>query len=149
MAFKYIETGIPGYLQVPKQGSVALYTEWTWEEILRRVATGQSLFSISRDPTMPRDYASVMRWILADESRRALYYEAKAVAAEIIEEEMLDIADDVGEAVDRSNVRLNTRKWLLAVRNKRRFETSTKVETAINIDIGAAMKDADIRVVNK
>ncbi|EOC1307526.1 DNA packaging protein [Cronobacter dublinensis] len=116
-----------------KNGRPSDYTEELAEIICLRLAEGESLRSVCRDEGMPSKQA-VLRWLARNESFRAQYVRAKEEGAEAIAEELFDIADDGsndwmekldkdgeaigyqlnGEHVQRSKLRIDTRKWYLS-----------------------------------
>lgn len=116
-----------------KRGRPSDYTEELAETICLRLAEGESLRSVCRDDDMPSKQA-VLRWLARNESFRAQYVRAKEEGAEAIAEELFDIADDGsndwmekldkdgevigyqlnGEHVQRSKLRIDTRKWYLS-----------------------------------
>lgn len=116
-----------------KCGRPSDYTEKLAEIICLRLAEGESLRSVCRDDDMPSKQA-VLRWLARNEAFRAQYVRAKAEGAEAIAEELFDIADDGtndwmekldkdgeaigyqlnGEHVQRSKLRIDTRKWYLS-----------------------------------
>ncbi|MDQ9195166.1 DNA packaging protein [Cronobacter sakazakii] len=116
-----------------KIGRPSDYTEELAEIICLRLAEGESLRSVCRDEGMPSKQA-VLRWLARNESFRAQYVRAKEEGAEAIAEELFDIADDGsndwmekldkdgeaigyqlnGEHVQRSKLRIDTRKWYLS-----------------------------------
>lgn len=99
------------------------YNQETVEEICVRLATGQSLTSICKDPGMPAKPA-VLRWLARHESFRTQYALAKQEGADAIAEQMFDIADEephmkADGSFDAAYVayakhRTDTRKWYLA-----------------------------------
>lgn len=101
------------------------------DRILARVATSRdSLRTICQDETLP-DVATFFRWLRADTELRDQYAHAKEAQADVIADEMVDISDDAtndymeakgddgaswrlnGEHIQRSRLRVETRKWLL------------------------------------
>lgn len=103
------------------------------DAICERLADGRSLRSICTDEDMP-GLTTVFRW-LADEDKisfRNQYARARETQADALFDEMLDIADDAvndfmerksdeeqgggwqlnGEHVQRTRLRLDTRKWM-------------------------------------
>lgn len=116
-----------------KCGRPSDYTEELAEIICLRLAEGESLRSVCRDDDMPSKQA-VLRWLARNEVFRAQYVRAKEEGAEAIAEELFDIADDGsndwmekldkdgeaigyqlnGEHVQRSKLRIDTRKWYLS-----------------------------------
>ena len=110
------------------------FTKPLAEEILERIADGQSVREITRDESMPA-MSTIFRW-LADEDKtefREHYARACEARTEYIADEILDIADNGdndwmerlgragqslgwqtnGEALGRSSIRIEARKWLL------------------------------------
>ncbi len=113
-----------------KKGRPSLYTEALAAEICRRLAEGETLRAICRDKAMP-DKATVLRW-LADKKKadfRDQYTHAREMQADALFDEALEIADYASddwavdkdgkktldhEHVQRSRLRVDTRKWLMA-----------------------------------
>lgn len=116
-----------------KGGRPSDYSEELAESICLRLAEGESLRSVCRDEGMPCK-KTVLRWISRFPEFRAQYVRAKEEGAEAIAEELFDIADDGsndwmekldrdgeaigwqlnGEHVQRSKLRIDTRKWYLS-----------------------------------
>ena len=107
---------------------------------LERIAGGESLVSVCRSDDMPHR-ATVFRWI-ADPSRpefRDMYARAREAQAEYMADEILEIADDSShdvktierkgelvevvdhDVVQRSKLRVDTRKWLLSKLAPRKY----------------------------
>lgn len=88
-----------------------------------------------------------MRWIKADPQRYKRYLEARDIAAELISNDIVGIADGKDnplEDVQRSKLRVDARKMVMAFDAKERFTTTTKVDISGHqtIDITAAMAPA-------
>ena len=114
-----------------KIGRPTKRTKAVVEEICSRIAGGESLRAICRDEHLP-DRITVLRWALFDESFRNRYVQAREMQAESMADELLEISDDGmndwmerrnadgecvgytlnGEAVQRSKLRVDTRKWI-------------------------------------
>jgi hypothetical protein len=122
--------------------------EACFNRTLETVASGQSLKAALEDYPLAVDYHRFLRWIHKDETRKAQYFEAQAVCGEAIFNEMIDIADadDSIEDVQRSTLRINTRKWWLSVINRKRFGETRQIEQNITVDLGEAMAAAQRRV---
>lgn len=110
------------------------FTQETADAICGRLIGGESLRQICLSDDMP-DKSTVMRW-LASENHTAFrdqYARAKTVQADVMAEEILDIADDgtndyksrmsadgsTDEVIDhdhiaRSRLRVDARKWLMS-----------------------------------
>lgn len=112
------------------------YTKELASEILRRLAAGETLSSICRGDGMPAK-SRVIAWALGDHKKAKAdgfpehYARAREIGYLGIGDEIQDIADDArndwmeqhgqksegwklnGEAVQRSKLRVETRKWIL------------------------------------
>lgn len=100
------------------------------DDILSRIACGESLRGICAEDGMP-NISTVIRWLAADEDFARKYTRAREMQAEILADEMLDIADDDKSdridikdkdgniikteqnnvAVARSKLKLEQRRW--------------------------------------
>lgn len=100
------------------------------DDILSRIACGESLRGICAEDGMP-NISTVIRWLAADEDFARRYTRAREMQAEILADEMLDIADDDKSdridikdkdgniikteqnnvAVARSKLKLEQRRW--------------------------------------
>lgn len=114
-------------------GAESTYTEELAEAICLRIACGESLRSICLDTDMPSK-STVLLWVARDREGFSDQYEAACMArAHHWADELLDIADDgsndfmdkigkdgVGvealnsEHIQRSRLRVDSRKWLLS-----------------------------------
>lgn len=109
----------------PKRiGRPSSFTQEVADEICRRMAEGQSLRAILRDEGMP-SWMTVWRWSEDNEAFRAQYARARQAQAHRWVDEIVEISDDDsrdwterdgvpvvnGEAIQRSRLRVDTRKW--------------------------------------
>ena len=114
-----------------KGGRPTDYNEELADIICERLASGESMRSISRDEGMPAS-STMFKWLRIHPVFTEQYTRAKEESADALVEEMLDIADDGtndwmekhgkdgenvgwqvnGESVARSRVRVETRKWI-------------------------------------
>lgn len=127
-------------------GRPTLYTPGLGDEICRRIADGESLRAVCRDENMPAESA-VRAWSIDPEHPISAQYE-KARESQYARwaEELLEIADDGTndyverqrqdgssvEAVDaehiqRSRLRVDTRKWLLSKLLPKRFGDKVEI----------------------
>ncbi|MXO67779.1 terminase small subunit protein [Altererythrobacter marinus] len=101
------------------------------DKILDRISDGESLRKICCEDDMPGQ-TTVYRWLRQDEEFRQQYASARELQADTLFDETLDIADDAtndwmvrygkedeapgwkenGEAIRRSQLRIDTRKWI-------------------------------------
>lgn len=114
-------------------GRPTLFTQELSDIICDKLANGQSMRSVCREESMPC-MTSVFKWLRENELFAQQYARAKEESADALFEELLDIADDGtndwmerndpegnctgyqlnGEHVQRSRIRLDTRKWALS-----------------------------------
>ena len=123
--------------------------ESLFDDVLDVVREGRMLVNqmFENDPRAP-SYARFISWVYRDEARRARYEEAQMVGAEVIKQDMLTIADasDSLEDVNRSTLRINTRKWMLGVMDKKRFGDVKQIDQTVTINLGDAMREAQERL---
>lgn len=122
--------------------------EHSLDTVLAHIARGNPLTAALEDYPFEFEYAKYLAWLLRDEDRKRRYYEAQEIGAEVVAQQMLAIADaeDSVEDVARSTLRINTRKWLLGVWNRRRFGEVKQIEQNVTIDLSSAMAEAQARV---
>lgn len=115
-----------------------------FEGVLVKIAEGQALKAILRDDFRQPEYEYFLRWVMSDPQRKERYYEAQAMGAEVIASEMIEIADadDTIEDVARSTLRINTRKWVLGVWNRKRFGETKQIDHNVTVDLSEAMSEA-------
>ncbi len=104
------------------------YNELVADQIVERLSEGLSLRQICDAEDMPAR-STVLRWVRDHASFRALYALARELQIDLMADEILDVADDGsndwmegrngeevvnGEAIARSRLRVDTRKWLLS-----------------------------------
>lgn len=111
-----------------------IYSDELATTICARIASGESVRSICLDDDMPVK-STVMLWLIDGEHQffSDQYAKARQIQAETLADELFDIADDGtndwmkragkdgeeayilnGEAVARSRLRVDTRKWFLS-----------------------------------
>ena len=139
------------------------YDERKARAICERLMMGDSLAKICEDPRMPGK-RTVFRW-LADPRMvdfREMYYFSRRVAVEALVDEIIEIADNPAgdweytydkngqingikpnnEAIQRSRVRIDTRKWLAAKLVPRIYGDNTQVELGVTGDLAELLKQA-------
>jgi hypothetical protein len=113
-------------------GRPSLYTPELAAEICRRIGDGESLRQVCRDESMPCT-TTVLKWAREIEEFAQQYAKAREALLEHWAEEITEIADDGSndwikrekgegrveivldaEHVNRSRLRIDTRKWLLS-----------------------------------
>lgn len=122
-----------------------LYTEAIAAEVCQRIAEGETLNQICRDKHMPAR-PTVVGWVLADKGGMAdRYARAREMQFETWADEISEIADNGindwidreveagrieteynGDHVQRSRLRVDSRKWLLAKLKPQQYGDSLK-----------------------
>lgn len=117
------------------------------DTICERIADGESLRSICSDADMPSNSA-VMKWLAAKPAFVEQYARARAMQADAIFDEILDIADDGrndwmekrdeeggnlgwkenGEAMQRSRLRIDARKWMAGKMAPKKYGDKVAIE---------------------
>lgn len=141
------------------------YSEQTVDAICQRIAEGESLRTICFDNEMPA-LRTVFDWLAKEEHEnfRIKYARARETQADTLFDEMLDIADDGsndwmerhdaeggnlgwrenGEALRRSQLRIETRKWMAAKLKPKKYGDKLDVEHAGNINLSFSSEDAKL-----
>lgn len=116
-----------------KRGRPSAYTKKLGDLICERLAAGETLRAICRDPGMP-DERAVRAWAMDPSHPISPQYDrARAIGYHSMGDEIVEISDDATndyvqkrkdngetflvfdrEHVKRSELRINTRKWILA-----------------------------------
>ena len=103
-----------------RRGRRTLYTPELAGIICQRVAEGESLANIAREPAMP-SYPTVMEWLKSNDDFAGMYRQARQDQADTLADEILTIADSVKDAgpadsakVNAARLRVDARKWVAA-----------------------------------
>ena len=113
-----------------KIGRPTKYTDKLSDSICAKLSEGQSLRTVCKSDDMPCK-ATIFSWLRTNEAFLDQYTRAKQESADALTDEMLDIADDStndymmkqgedgseyealnAEHIQRSRLRIETRKWL-------------------------------------
>lgn len=114
-------------------GRPTIFTKELGKEICERIALGESVIHITKDERMPAS-SQVYKWLFDDDKKdyQEEYTRARAIQAEKMFEEIIDISDDGSndfmviqkgkesyevenkEVTNRSRLRVDTRKWYLS-----------------------------------
>ena len=135
---------------ITANGGESKKTPSCMEEIIERVARGETLHSICKDIHMPAEN-TVWNWIRNDETFAEMYYEAKRFSMNAYAEDIITIADDSStdlqkkichksgdwiaevnyESVRRSELRIRARQWLMERILASRFHERVAGEAAV------------------
>lgn len=129
------------------RGRPSLYTEAVADEILARLAQGQTLREICRDDHLPHE-STVRLWVAENrDGFSTRHARARETQLDVWADEISNIADDGSndwmerarkdgsveivlnrEHVARSQLRIDTRKWLLAKLRPEKYGESVKLD---------------------
>lgn len=119
-----------------KMGRPSEFTQEIADEICELLIVGKSLRSICLAETMP-NAGTVCRWLASNKDFREQYASARDAQADTLADEILDIADDGsndfmgedekynGDAVARSKLRVDARKWIAAKLKPKKYGDRT------------------------
>jgi len=131
------------------------YSPELGEAICLRIAEGESLAKICRDPGMPNK-RTVTTWVFKKPEFAEMYNFARQIQAELLGDEILDIAGDSSadrradgsidhEAINRSRLRVDTIKWYLARINGRKW--GDKVTNEVTGKDGSPLVNIDLESI--
>lgn len=123
-----------------KVGRPSEFTQELADKICEQLAIGYSMRTVAKDPELP-SIETIFKWMRTNEIFLKQYTRAKQEAADAMAEELLDISDDGtndfmeddynkgrtpgytvnGENIQRSKLRVDTRKWLMAKMKPRTY----------------------------
>ena len=117
--------------------------------VIELIPQGKTLKSIIDEDIRPFEYGSFLRWVNKDPQRKALYNDAKELRTEAWAGEIIEIADasDSMEDVNRSKLRIDSRKWLMGADYKKMYGPTTQIEVGGSISILGALAQAQNRVI--
>jgi hypothetical protein len=140
------------------------YSEQMADTICERLTQGESLRTICADEGMPHA-GTVCRWLAKHDTFREQYVLAREAQAELHADEMVEIADDGhndwmeknfgedtrwvenGEAIRRSALRIDTRKWVASRLLPKKYGDKTQLTGADGVSpvhVVIQSKDADL-----
>ncbi|MND20874.1 hypothetical protein D3C76_47880 [compost metagenome] len=129
------------------------YSQELADRICARLADGTSLRTVCKADDMPH-VATIFKWMREHPEFNEQYGKAKQEAADALVEEMIDIADDGtndwmevhdkdgnctgykvnGEHVQRSRLRVETRKWIAAKLKPKKYGERIDVDHGVQED---------------
>jgi len=120
-----------------------------FERAIEMVMAGNALSEVFKDDVRGFSPSRFLKWVHTDKTRQNRYYEAQAIGAELVADQMITIADatDSIEDINRSKLKIDTRKFLIGVWNRKRFGEVKQVEMHTSISITDALTEARGRVI--
>lgn len=145
-----------------KRGRPSKYTDKLADAICARLAQGESIRTVCRGEDMPA-VSTIFEWLRTKENFSEQYARAKEEAADAMAEEILDISDDGtndwmervnaegeivgwslnGEHVQRSKLRVDSRKWLASKLKPKRYGDKQEVQHSGAVEFTFELDNAD------
>lgn len=146
-----------------ERGRPVTYTQEVADKICRGLAEGMTLRQVCKPDDMPPE-STVRLWVLDDrEGFAAQYARAREIGYHCMADELLEVADDGtndwierqgddkqamyvlnGEHVQRSRIRVDTRKWLLSKALPKIYGDKQTHEHSGNVTVNLLPEDADL-----
>jgi len=120
----------------------------TFNFICKEIESGKSLREVLRDNDNMPSTQTLYKWIDSESDKSKQYARACELRADIIFDEMIEIADDgrndfmtkdIGDGIEvqvlnsehiqRSRLRIDARKWILSKMNPKKFGDKTDITT--------------------
>jgi len=129
----------------PKVGRPTKYTQRLADKICALLSEGQSMRTVCKDSKLP-SARTLFYWLRTNEEFLQQYTRAKEESADALTDEMLDIADNAtndwmekqgkdakgyetnGENIQRSRLRIDTRKWLSSKLKPKKYGDRTQLD---------------------
>jgi len=138
------------------------FTQEMADKICERIIGGETVGQITADDNMPAK-STVFKWLAENSGFSDQYARAKMAQMDMMAEELLEIADDGtndwmerknddgeaygwrenGEAMARSRLRVDTRKWLMSKMAPKKYGERTTTDINHSGDIGLMMQRID------
>ena len=145
-----------------KTGRPTLFNDEMSDLICERIAEGLSVVELCKPDDMPSK-SSVFKWLAENEGFSDKYVRACETRTELIADEMLNIADDgsndwmerkdgegnvIGtkpdnEAIQRSRLRVDTRKWILSKLQPKKYGERVTQDVNLTGSITALLGEID------
>lgn len=140
-------------------GRPEIYSKELADLVCNRIAKGESLKSICREELMPC-FDTVMNWVREKEGFIDQYQRAMDIRADVLFDEIIEIADDARndwmeketkngtitvldtEHVQRSKLRCDARYWMLARMKPKKYGDKTAVEHSGAIGLGTLIEES-------
>lgn len=116
------------------------FTSELMEKIIHRVASGETLTAICRDPGMPHP-TTFRKWVIENEGLHDAWLKAKELRAHAIFDEMIDIAREIREgtptavAVNAARLTVETLRHAAARLNPKEYGERVEKNTVVPIQI--------------
>ena len=141
-------TPTPPPARVTNREIMFMQFEAMFDYVLEQMAEGNTIKHTLDKDARGYESSTFIDWIKKDPQRTVRYENAQLLYAEKLGSEIIEIADaeDSIEDVNRSKLRIDSRKWLMGVYNKRRYGDTKTIELGGSISITEALAQAKARV---
>ena len=134
------------------RGLWTTYTPQLGEAICRRIADGETLASIGRDPDMP-SASTVLRWVTANPAFEADYVAARAMSADVLFDEAREVAlGSTHETVWSDRLAFDVIRWQTARLAPRKYcerlVVADGLATVADEQAEAGRRPLEIQLVN-
>ena len=123
--------------------------ESMFTRVLEEMASGKTLTQVLNDDFRGFKAGAFLKWVKRDPDRHNLYKEAKELRTEHWAAEIIEISDaeDSAEDVQRSRLRVDSRKWLMGADNRKVYGETKTIDVGGSISIIGALEAAQGRVI--
>jgi hypothetical protein len=104
------------------------------------VIQGESIKQIALDPAMPVQ-STIYVWLNDQPEFAEMYARAKRAQADLMAEDIVAIADDQDEDVNRSRLRVDARKWLMAKLAPRKYGDALDIKHSGGVRVNVFKDD--------
>lgn len=117
--------------------------------VLEEMSSGRTLNQVLSSDFRGFKAGAFLKWVKRDPERHGLYKEAKELRTEHWAGEIIEIADaeDAVEDVNRSRLRIDSRKWLMGSDNRKVYGETKTIDVGGSISIISALEEANNRVI--
>jgi hypothetical protein len=112
--------------------------EIAFPTVLDKLSSGQTLTRIMKEYHADLDAGMFVRWVKRDPERAKLYDEAMAYRTDLWADRMVEYAEggnDGLEDVQRSKLKVDTLKFLIAADNRKKYGTAVQVDGDVQTTI--------------
>lgn len=141
----------PAPLTTSKERKALLFVQFetAFPRVLEMMSSGYTFTSAVRELPLELDHGAFLRWIKKEPGRAEMYKEAKEIRTEAWAGKLIEYAEgvDSAEDVQRSKLKVDTLKWLMAADNRKTYGDTKSIELGGTISITAALAAANSRLI--
>lgn len=117
------------------------FTDNLADKICERLADGESMRSVCRDPKMPA-MTTVFRWLRENDEFRQQYEVAKDEAADAMIEDIVDIADNSdSDNIQVDRLRVDVRKWAASKLKPKKYGDKQQIDMNASVNLNDLSDD--------